>query len=55
MFHYTIVFLDGTQKDLIADEWKLSLDCTWFIFFIGSQEILRVKGDEIRLMERKAV
>lgn len=55
MFHYIVVFLDGTQKEIIANEWHLSNDCEWFVFYIENQEICRINGDEIRMMERKPI
>lgn len=55
MFHYTIVFLNGDEKEVIADTWKLSGDCEWFVFYVGNQEILRVNGNDVRMMERKII
>lgn len=57
MFDYKITFKDGKRKRAVADSWGHSYDYskTWMIFYKANQEILRVKTDEIRTLERKPI
>lgn len=57
MFKYTIIFKDNKKKNVIADRWIASPvpDATWMIFMVDDQEILRVKIDEIRVLERRII
>lgn len=57
MFKYTITFKDNKKKNVIADQWIASPvpDTRWMMFMVDEQEILRVKTDEIRVLERRII
>lgn len=57
MFKYTIIFKDNKKKNVIADQWMASpvKDPMWMMFMVDDQEILRVKIDDIRVLERKRI
>lgn len=57
MFKYTITFKDNKKKNVIADQWIASPvpDTRWMMFMVNDQEILRVKTDEIRVLERRII
>lgn len=57
MFKYTIIFKDNKKKNVIADKWIASPvpDATWMMFMLDDQEILRVKIDDIRVLERRII